>query len=197
MDWNAERARIESEDRRSQWSEWGPYVSDRQWGTVREDYSANGDAWSYFPFDHARSRAYRWGEDGIFGISDRITSGSASRRPFGTAQDPILKERLLRRRRPRKAITARTLRNCYYHLDNVPSHAYMKALYKYPQRRISVPAASCDENAAANAQDGSRIRTRRYRHLRRRRVFRYRTVEYAKRSARDDILIPHYGHQSR
>ena len=131
MDWNAERARIESEDRRAQWSEWGPYVSDRQWGTVREDYSENGDAWSYFPFDHARSRAYRWGEDGIFGISDR-KQRLCFAPAFWNGNDPFLKERLFGVN-GHEGNHGEDVKEYYYHLDNVPSHAYMKALYKYPQ----------------------------------------------------------------
>jgi hypothetical protein len=94
MDWNPERARIEADAQRIvHWTHWGPYLSDRQWGTVREDYSATGEAWDYFPFEHARSRAYRWGEDGIFGISDdhqRLCLAPA----FWNGNDPIIKERL-------------------------------------------------------------------------------------------------------
>jgi hypothetical protein len=131
MDWNAERSRIESEDRRAQWSMWGPYVSDRQWGTVREDYSADGDAWSYFPFDQARSRAYRWGEDGIFGISDRhqrLCFAPA----FWNGNDPILKERFFGLT-GNQGNHGEDVKEYWAYLDNVPSHAYMKALYKYPQ----------------------------------------------------------------
>jgi hypothetical protein len=131
MDWNAERSRIESEDLRAKWSMWGPYVSDRQWGTVREDYSADGDAWSYFPFDHARSRAYRWGEDGIFGISDRgqrLCFAPA----FWNGNDPFLKERFFGLN-GHEGNHGEDVKECYYFIDNVPSHAYMKALYKYPQ----------------------------------------------------------------
>ncbi len=133
MDWNPERARVEAEARRSEhWSHWGPYVSDRQWGTVREDYSATGEAWTYFPFEHARSRAYRWGEDGIFGISDdhqRLCFAPA----FWNGADPILKERFFGLTGP-QGNHGEDVKELYYHLDNVPSHAYMRALYKYPQR---------------------------------------------------------------
>jgi hypothetical protein len=91
---NAEQERLAQNDHREQpWQLWGPYLSERQWGTVREDYSANGDAWNYFPHEHARSRAYRWGEDGIGGISDfkqRLCCAFA----FCNGRDPILKERL-------------------------------------------------------------------------------------------------------
>ncbi len=132
MDWNAERSRIESEELRSQWSRWGPYLSDRQWGTVREDYSSNGDAWSYFPFDHARSRAYRWGEDGIFGISDR-DQHLCFAPAFWNGSDAFLKERFFGLS-GHEGNHGEDVKELYYHLDNVPSHAYMKALYKYPQR---------------------------------------------------------------
>jgi hypothetical protein len=131
MEWNPERARVEAEAHRTEhWTHWGPYLSDRQWGTVREDYSATGEAWTYFPFEHARSRAYRWGEDGIFGISDdrqRLCFAPA----FWNGNDPILKERLFGLSGP-QGNHGEDVKECYYHLDNVPSHAYMKALYKYP-----------------------------------------------------------------
>jgi hypothetical protein len=131
MQWNPERARIEADDRRTEhWSHWGPYLSDRQWGTVREDYSPDGNAWRYFPFEHARSRAYRWGEDGIFGISDdhqRLCFAPA----FWNERDPFLKERFFGLSGP-QGNHGEDVKECYYHLDNVPSHAYMKALYKYP-----------------------------------------------------------------
>ena len=133
MDWNPERARVEAEARRTEhWAHFGPYLSDRQWGTVREDYSATGEAWSYFPFEHARSRAYRWGEDGIFGICDdkqRLCFAPA----FWNGNDPILKERFFGLGGP-QGNHGEDVKECYYFLDNVPSHAYMKALYKYPQR---------------------------------------------------------------
>src|SRR5436305_958443 len=113
------------------WRAWGPYLSERAWGSVREDYSASGDAWSFFPHDHARSRAYRWGEDGIAGICDdrQILCFALA---LWNGRDPILKERLF------------GLTNCegnhgedvkeyYYYLDNIPTHSYMRYLYKYPQ----------------------------------------------------------------
>jgi hypothetical protein len=133
MDWNPERARIEAESRRTEhWSHWGPYLSDRQWGTVREDYSPTGDAWTYFPFEHARSRAYRWGEDGIFGICDdhQLLCFAPA---FWNGNDPILKERFFGVSGP-QGNHGEDVKELYYHLDNVPSHAYMRALYKYPQR---------------------------------------------------------------
>jgi hypothetical protein len=145
MDWNPERARIEAEARRTEhWTHWGPYLSDRQWGTVREDYSATGEAWTYFPFEHARSRAYRWGEDGIFGISDdhQVLCFAPA---FWNGNDPILKERFFGLTGP-QGNHGEDVKELYYHLDNVPSHAYMRALYKYPQRAF--PYADLVETSA-------------------------------------------------
>ncbi|GAC1567282.1 MAG: glucosidase [Vulcanimicrobiaceae bacterium] len=131
MEPNAERERVEAETARTaHWTHWGPYLSDRQWGTVREDYSADGDAWTSFPFEQARSRAYRWGEDGIFGISDdrqRLCFAPA----FWNGNDRILKERFFGLG-GHQGNHGEDVKEYYYHLDNVPSHAYMKALYKYP-----------------------------------------------------------------
>ena len=129
---NAERKRLqESNDRTNHWKRWGPYLSERAWGTVREDYSADGSAWDYFPHDHARSRTFRWNDDGIGGISDRhqrICFAVA----FWNGKDPILKERLF-------GLTANEgnhgedVKELYYYLDSTPTHSYMKFLYKYPQ----------------------------------------------------------------
>src|SRR5215469_10583362 len=113
------------------WKQWGPYLSERQWGTVREDYSRDGDAWAYFPHDHARSRAYRWGEDGIGGISDRhqyICFALA----LWNGRDPILKERLFGLI-PTETNHGEDVKEYYYYLDSTPTHSYMKFLYKYPQ----------------------------------------------------------------
>ncbi|MBS0202256.1 MAG: glucosidase [Planctomycetes bacterium] len=128
----AEEHRLcQSHLRESNWQRWGPYLSERQWGTVREDYSDSGDAWNYFPHDQARSRAYRWGEDGLLGICDR-----QCRLCFGLAlwngRDPILKERLFGLTGP-EGNHGEDVKECYYYLDSTPTHSYMKALYKYPQ----------------------------------------------------------------
>ncbi len=114
----------------SLWKSWGPYLSERQWGTVREDYSANGDAWDYFPHEHARSRAYRWGEDGIAGICDKdqILCFAFA---FWNGHDPILKERLFGLTGP-EGNHGEDVKELYYYLDNTPMHTYMRALYKYP-----------------------------------------------------------------
>jgi hypothetical protein len=122
---------IESEERRAYWRRWGPYLSERQWGTVREDYSPHGTAWDYFPHDHARSRAYRWGEDGLCGISD-----NHQRLCFALAvwngRDPILKERLFGLGNP-EGNHGEDVKEYYFYLDSTPTHSYMKCLYKYPQ----------------------------------------------------------------
>ena len=122
------------EDRLGQrpWKKWGPYLSERQWGTVREDYSADGDAWDYFPHDHARSRAYRWGEDGLAGFSDdeqRLCLALA----LWNGNDPILKERLFGLTNG-EGNHGEDVKELYYYLDATPTHSYLKMLYKYPQR---------------------------------------------------------------
>jgi Mannosylglycerate hydrolase MGH1-like glycoside hydrolase domain/Glycosyl hydrolase family 63 C-terminal domain len=129
----AEELRLQ-EDRshKANWKRWGPYLSERQWGTVREDYSAYGTVWDYFPHDHARSRAYRWGEDGIGGICDRhqyICFALA----LWNGKDPILKERLFGLT-GNEANHGEDVKEYYYYLDSTPTHSYMKFLYKYPQR---------------------------------------------------------------
>src|SRR5437762_1803585 len=132
---NAEQRRIAENDTRQQrWHLWGPYLSERQWGTVREDYSANGDAWNYLPHDQARSRAYRWGEDGLAGISDykqRLCFAWA----FWNGQDLILKERLFGLAGP-QGNHGEDVKELYWYLDNTPSHSYMRMLYRYPQARF-------------------------------------------------------------
>src|SRR5882757_10779528 len=128
----AEAERILARDqRREAWDLWGPYLSERQWGTVREDYSADGDAWSYFPHDQARSRAYRWGEDGLLGLSDnegRICFAPA----FWNGKDRILKERLFGLTNG-EGNHGEDVKESYFYLDSTPTHSYFKALYKYPQ----------------------------------------------------------------
>ncbi|MEO6916664.1 MAG: glucosidase [Chitinophagaceae bacterium] len=124
---------------------WGPYLSDRQWGTVREDYSPNGDAWNYFPHDHARSRAYIWGEDGIGGISDYFQNLCFAP-AFWNGRDPILKERLFGLNN-QEGNHGEDVKELYYYLDNLPSHYYMKFLYKYPQQAFPY-AELVKENAS-------------------------------------------------
>ncbi len=129
---NVERQRLaEDSQREYNWKRWGPYLSEPQWGTVREDYSANGDCWNYFPHDQARSRAFRWGEDGLLGITDR-----ECRLCFALAlwngRDPILKERLFGLTN-NEGNHGEDVKECYFYLDSTPTHSYMRALYKYPQ----------------------------------------------------------------
>ena len=129
---NTEELRLKEDRlREKQWKRWGPYLSERQWATVREDYSANSDSWQSFPHEQARSRAYRWGEDGLLGFSDR-----QSRLCFSLAlwngEDSILKERLYGLTGP-EGNHAEDVKECYYYLDSTPTHSYAKALYKYPQ----------------------------------------------------------------
>ncbi|MDX2019999.1 MAG: glucosidase [Deltaproteobacteria bacterium] len=131
------------------WRRFGPYVSERSWGTVREDYSANGDAWKYFPHEHARKKAYRWGEDGMAGICDRYQV-MAFAFAFWNEQDPILKERLFGLV-PEEANHGEDVKEYYFYLDNLPSHAYMRWLYKYPQRAFPYQQL-IDENRRRHGQ---------------------------------------------
>ena len=128
----AESKRLEeARQGKAPWKKWGPYLSERQWGTVREDYSDNGDAWNYFPHDQARSRAYRWGEDGLAGVSDdqqRICIALA----LWNGKDPILKERLFGLTNS-EGNHGEDVKEYYFYLDSTPTHSYMKYLYKYPQ----------------------------------------------------------------
>jgi hypothetical protein len=128
----AEHDRLEeAQDRKAPWKKWGPYLSERQWGTVREDYSEGGDAWNYFSHDQARSRAYRWGEDGLAGISDdkqRLCFALA----LWNGKDPILKERLFGLTNS-EGNHGEDVKEYYFYLDSTPTHSYMKYLYKYPQ----------------------------------------------------------------
>lgn len=132
---NNEKIRLDEQySGKKNWRKWGPYLSERQWGTVREDYSADGSAWDFFPHDHARSRVYRWGEDGIAGISDEYCNLCFSV-ALWNGKDPIIKERLF-------GLTGtegnhgEDVKELYYYLDSTPTHSYMKHLYKYPQERF-------------------------------------------------------------
>ena len=129
---NEESIRLqEDRDSKVPWKKWGPYLSERQWGTVREDYSEAGDAWNFFTHDHARSRAYRWGEDGIAGISDdkqHLCFALA----LWNGKDPILKERLFGLTNS-QGNHGEDVKEYYFYLDSTPTHSYMKYLYKYPQ----------------------------------------------------------------
>ncbi|MBS1816685.1 MAG: glucosidase [Acidobacteria bacterium] len=181
---DAEWQRLDEDRRRVRnWRKWGPYLAERQWGTVREDYSADGRCWDYFPHDHARSRAYRWGEDGIFGISDR-----ECRLCFALAlwngHDPILKERFFGLANE-EGNHGEDVKELYYFLDATPTASYLKALYKYPLDAF--PYEQLVENNRRRGQhepefeieDTDVIRTSRYADV---------IVEYAKAGV-DDLLI--------
>ena len=148
---NAERNRLAADaGRLANWKRWGPYLSERQWATVREDYSEGGTAWEYFPHDQARSRAYRWGEDGLLGITDR-----QCRLCFALAlwngRDPILKERLFGLAGP-EGNHGEDVKECYFYLDSTPTHSYLKALYKYPQAEFPY-ARLVEENRRRGKRD--------------------------------------------
>jgi hypothetical protein len=133
----------------STWKRWGPYVAERSWGTVREDYSAQGDAWGHLPHDHARSKAYRWGEDGLAAICDRFQLLVFSL-AFWNERDPILKERLFGLV-PAEGNHGEDVKEYYFYLDSTPTHSYMKYLYKYPQREYPY-AQLIAENRARNGR---------------------------------------------
>src|SRR5882757_7187179 len=147
---NPELLRLAEDARREKnWQRWGPYLAERQWSTVREDYSADSESWDYFPHDQARSRAYRWGEDGLLGITDR-----ECRLCFALAlwngRDPILKERLF-------GLTGsegnhgEDVKECYFYLDATPTGSYLKMLYKYPQ--AAFPYAGLVETNRQRSKD--------------------------------------------
>ncbi len=132
MKMTAEHQRLQDHlDLKANWKKWGPYLSERSWGTVREDYSPYGSAWDYFPHDHARSKAYRWGEDGIAGISDRYQYICFAL-SLWNHNDPILKERMFGLAGP-EGNHGEDVKEYYYYLDATPTHSYLKMLYKYPQ----------------------------------------------------------------
>ena len=181
---SAEQTRLEeARNKKAAWKKWGPYLSERQWGTVREDYSENGDAWNYFSHDQARSRAYRWGEDGLAGISDdqqRLCFALA----LWNGEDPILKERLFGLTNS-ESNHGEDVKEYYFYLDSTPTHSYMKYLYKYPQAEF--PYADLVETSrrrSRNEFEYELIDTGVFDEDRYFDVF----VEYAKESP-DDILI--------
>ena len=165
------------------WKRWGPYLSERQWGTVREDYSADGNAWDYFTHDQSRSRAYRWGEDGLAGISD-----DRQRLCFALAlwneRDPILKERLFGLTNG-EGNHGEDVKEYYFYLDSTPTHSYMKWLYKYPQREFPYRDL-VDDQPAADA-GGVRVRAARHRDLRRRSLLR--RLRRVRQGGPDDLLV--------
>src|ERR1700736_2639039 len=140
----------EARQRKKHWKRWGPYLSERQWGTVREDYSPYGTAWESFPFEHAHARTYRWGEDGIGGICDRhqmICFALA----LWNGKDPILKERLYGLT-GNQGNHGEDVKEYYFYLDSTPTHTYMRMLYKYPQAAFPYQKL-IDENARRTRHD--------------------------------------------
>src|SRR5687768_7126410 len=149
---SAEKKRlVESDERRKHWKRWGPYLSERAWGTVREDYSPNGAAWDFFPHDHARSRAYRWNEDGIAGICDENQTICFAL-ALWNGRDPILKERMF-------GLTGsegnhgEDVKEYYFYVDSSPTHSFMKYLYKYPQTEFPY-SRLLEENRNAGKLNG-------------------------------------------
>jgi hypothetical protein len=180
----AEDERLDEDARRVRnWKRWGPYLSERQWGTVREDYSAAGDSWSSFPHEEAPSRAYRWGEDGLLGITDR-----ECRLCFALAlwngRDPILKERLFGLTGP-QGNHGEDVKEQYFYLDATPTHSYLKALYKYPQAEF--PYARLVEESRRRSRRESEVELLDTGVFDGERYFDV-FVEYAKASP-DDILV--------
>jgi hypothetical protein len=173
----------DNDEHQVHWNRWGPFLSERQWGTVREDYSANGDAWNYFPHDHARSRAYRWGEDGIGGICDRhqhICFAVA----LWNGKDSILKERLFGLTN-QEGNHGEDVKECYYYLDATPTSSYLKFLYKYPQAAFPyAQLVSENKKRTRREPEYELLDTGIFRENRYFDVF----VEYAKATA-EDILI--------
>ena len=147
----AEHQRLaDSQARRADWKNWGPYVAERAWGTVREDYSPDGDAWNFFPHDHARSRAYRWNEDGLAGFCNRFQNLCMAI-ALWNGRDPILKERLFGLSGP-EGNHGEDVKEYYYYLDATPTHSFMRMLYKYPQ--VEFPYARLvEENARRSRSD--------------------------------------------
>jgi hypothetical protein len=179
-----ESARLDEDNKRiKNWKRWGPYLADRQWGTVREDYSSNGDCWNYFPHEHARSRAYRWGEDGLLGWTDR-----ECRLCFALALwngvDPILKERAFGLTNG-EGNHGEDVKEAYFHVDGLPTHSYQRALYKYPQRAfpyeelLTVNRGRSKHDAEYEITDTTAFDENRYFDV---------EIEYAKASP-DDTLI--------
>ena len=183
----AEHVRLEEARERSvPWKAWGPYLSERQWGTVREDYSEGGDAWNYFTHDQARSRAYRWGEDGLAGISDdqqRLCFALA----LWNGKDPILKERLFGLTNS-ESNHGEDVKEYYFYLDSTPTHSYMKYLYKYPQ--AAFPYADLVETSRQPGPERVRVRAARHGGLRRGSLLRrVRRVRQGRRPRTSSIQI--------
>src|SRR4051812_41263865 len=179
----AEQQRLNEAQEGIPWRKWGPYLSERQWGTVREDYSDNGDAWNYFSHDQARSRAYHWGEDGIAGISDdhqRLCFALA----LWNGKDPIIKERLFGLTNS-EGNHGEDVKEYYFYLDSTPTHSYMKYLYKYPHAAYPYNDLVCaNRGRGRHEAEYELLDTGIFRENRYFDVF----VEYAKETS-EDILV--------
>src|SRR5262245_59131629 len=181
---NHEQQRLTAaRDPKTPWKKWGPYLSERQWGTVREDYSDNGNAWDYFTHEQSHSRAYHWGEDGLAGISDdhqRLCFALA----LWNGKDPVLKERLFGVTNS-QANHGEDVKEYYFYLDSTPTHSYMKYLYKYPQaaypyeQLVKTNQARSRQEAEYELIDTGIFKENRYFDMQ---------VEYAKESP-EDILV--------
>lgn len=178
------RRLVQHRERIVHWKHWGPYLAERAWGTVREDYSQNGDAWNYFPHDHARSRAYRWNEDGLAGICDRHQILCIAL-ALWNGQDPILKERLFGVSGP-EGNHGEDVKEVYFYEDATPTSSYLRCSYKYPQQRF--PYEKLVEESRRRSIDEGELEpwdlglydTGRYFDV---------TIEYAKRSANDILMV--------
>jgi hypothetical protein len=173
----------EAREQKAPWKKWGPYLSERQWGTVREDYSENGNAWDYFSHDQARARAYHWGEDGLAGISDdkqRLCFALA----LWNGKDPILKERLFGLTNS-EGNHGEDVKEYYFYLDSTPTHSYLKYLYKYPQ--AAFPYDHLVKTNRERSPAGVRVRADHTGVFEEDRYFDV-FVEYAKESP-EDILV--------
>jgi len=181
---NIEDSRLQEDgEKKVPWKKWGPYLSERQWGTVREDYSSDGNAWNYFTHDQARSRAYRWGEDGLGGISDehQILCFALA---LWNGKDPIIKERLFGLTNE-EGNHGEDVKECYFYLDSTPTHSYMKYLYKYPQAAYPyVDLIHKNRQRSKHQSEYELIDTGIFRENRYFDVF----VEYAKESAEDIVI---------
>ncbi|MBI3269096.1 MAG: glucosidase [Planctomycetes bacterium] len=180
----AEGNRLDEDTRREKnWKRWGPYLSERQWGTVREDYSRDGTCWDYFPHDHARSRVYRWGEDGIMGITDRECRLCFSL-SFWNGHDPILKERMFGLTGP-EGNHGEDVKEFYFYVDSTPTHSYMKSVYKYPQAEypyqwlVEENRRRGREDPEFNIEDSGVFENSKYWDV---------TAEYAKGSPDDNLI---------
>ena len=194
MSANPEQDRLADHDAgKANWKRWGTYVSDRAWGTVREDYSADGDAWNYFPHDHARSRAYRWNEDGIGGFCDdkqHLCLAVA----LWNEHDPIIKERMFGLTN-QQGNHGEDVKEYYFFLDGTPTHSYMRMLYKYPHAAYPYDDLVADQRPARSIAAGVRTVRRSPRRVSRQSLLR--CDDRIRQGGAGRYSVPDYGDQSR